>query len=149
MLLRRDSGVEVDDHIDMTPMVDVVFQLMTFMLFSMQMSGGENVEVPPAHHGVGVNEAGTTVITLVPPSGTGGEALIYLGNGTTDPAGRPLAPSSPEQVKAAIERGRAEGRARVVLQADGEVFHGDVIRVAAIVGEVEGVSLHVGVQEMK
>ena len=45
----------------MTPMVDVVFQLMTFMLFSVQMSGGEKVDVPPARHGVGVEEIGRDV----------------------------------------------------------------------------------------
>ena len=58
MLLRRDSDQERNEHIDMTPMVDVVFQLMTFMLFSVQMSGGEKVDIPPARHGVGVEEVG-------------------------------------------------------------------------------------------
>ncbi len=47
MLLRRDIDEERNEHIDMTPMVDVVFQLMTFMLFSIQMSGGEKVERAP------------------------------------------------------------------------------------------------------
>ena len=51
MLLRRDVDQELNEHIDMTPMVDVVFQLMTFMLFSVQMTGGEKVDVPPARHG--------------------------------------------------------------------------------------------------
>ena len=45
-MLRRESGEEeLDEHIDMTPMVDVVFQLTTFMLLSSQMSGGEVVDV--------------------------------------------------------------------------------------------------------
>ena len=39
MLLRRQASEDRDEHIDMTPMVDVVFQLMTFMLFSVQMTG--------------------------------------------------------------------------------------------------------------
>ncbi len=47
MLLRREAAEERDEHIDMTPMVDVVFQLMTFMLFAVQMTGGEKVDVPP------------------------------------------------------------------------------------------------------
>ena len=46
MLFRRDADEELNEHIDMTPMVDVVFQLMTFMLFSVQMTGGEKVDVP-------------------------------------------------------------------------------------------------------
>ena len=60
MLLRRQVTEDRDEHIDMTPMVDVVFQLMTFMLFSVQMTGGEKVEVPPARHGVGVEESTAT-----------------------------------------------------------------------------------------
>ena len=57
MLLRRQVSEERDEHIDMTPMVDVVFQLMTFMLFSMQMTNGDVVKVPEARHGVGVEES--------------------------------------------------------------------------------------------
>ena len=62
MLFRRDANEERDEHIDMTPMVDVVFQLMTFMLFSVQMTGGEKVDVPPARHGVGVEETAATFL---------------------------------------------------------------------------------------
>ena len=42
-MLRREADEEVEQHIDMTPMVDVVFQLMTFLLLSSQMTGGEIV----------------------------------------------------------------------------------------------------------
>ena len=72
MLLRRDVDQERNEHIDMTPMVDVVFQLMTFMLFSVQMTGGEKVDVPPARHGVGVEETAATFLTLTKPAGAGG-----------------------------------------------------------------------------
>ena len=73
MLFRRDVDEERNEHIDMTPMVDVVFQLMTFMLFSVQMTGGEKVDVPPARHGVGVEETAATFLTLTKPAGLGGE----------------------------------------------------------------------------
>ena len=79
MLLRRDIDQERDEHIDMTPMVDVVFQLMTFMLFTVQMSGGEKVDVPPARHGVGVEESSATFLTLTKPSVPGGESRLLLG----------------------------------------------------------------------
>ncbi|HKI18722.1 MAG TPA: biopolymer transporter ExbD, partial [Isosphaeraceae bacterium] len=81
MLFRRDTDVELNDHIDMTPMVDVVFQLMTFMLFSVQMTGGEKVDVPPARHGVGVEESVATFLTLSKPAIPGGEPRLLLGNG--------------------------------------------------------------------
>ena len=81
MLLRRDVDEERNEHIDMTPMVDVVFQLMTFMLFSIQMSGGEKVDVPPARHGVGVEESDATFLTLTKPATPGGEARLLIGHG--------------------------------------------------------------------
>src|SRR5215471_12562665 len=81
MMFRRDANEERNEHIDMTPMVDVVFQLMTFMLFTVQMSGGEKVDVPPARHGVGVEETSATFLTLAKPSAAGGEPRLLLGHG--------------------------------------------------------------------
>lgn len=140
MLLRRDEAEERDEHIDMTPMVDVVFQLMTFMLFSIQMTGGEKVDVPPARHGVGVEEDGATFLTLLKPAVLGGEAPLLLGHG----AGPVV---TLEQARKAVEDAAREGRRKVVVQADGEVPEGEVLNAAAAVAEVEGVTVHVGVQE--
>ena len=143
MLLRRQVNEERDEHIDMTPMVDVVFQLMTFMLFASQVSGGEQVEVPPARHGVGVEEATATFLTLLPPEAPGAESPVFLGIGP----GPDKRPATPEEVRAAVARGVAEGRRKVVLQADGAVPHGEVLKLAAAVTAMEGVTLHIGVQE--
>lgn len=140
MLLRRQASEERDEHIDMTPMVDVVFQLMTFMLFSVQMTGGEKVDIPPARHGVGVEESAATFLTILPSSRPGGEATVMIGNGEG-----PLA--SLEQVKNAVAEGIRQGKRKVVLQADGAVPHGEVLRLAGAVTEIEGVTLHIGVQE--
>ncbi|MGE3821365.1 MAG: ExbD/TolR family protein [Isosphaeraceae bacterium] len=140
MLLRRQANDARDEHIDMTPMVDVVFQLMTFMLFSMQMTGGEKVTVPPARHGVGVEESAATFLTLLRPSRPGGESTILLGNGEGPPA-------SLEQVKSAVVEGLRQGKRKVVLQADGAVAHGEVLKLAGAVTEIEGVTLHIGVRE--
>jgi biopolymer transport protein ExbD len=142
MLLRREASQERDEHIDMTPMVDVVFQLMTFMLFSVQMTGGEKVDVPPARHGVGVQESQATFLTLLRPASPGAEPRVLLGHGegptvTLDEARRKIA------------EGVREGRRKVILQADGDVPHGEVVKVASAVAEVEGVTVHVGVQEPK
>lgn len=141
MLFRRDGDQERNEHIDMTPMVDVVFQLMTFMLFSVQMSGGEKVEVPPARHGVGVDEAGATFLTLAKPAAPGSEPRLLLGHGEG-------AVATLDQARQAVADGVKQGRRRVILQADGEVPHGVVLEVAGAVAQVEGVTVHVGVQEL-
>ncbi len=140
MLLRRQATEERDEHIDMTPMVDVVFQLMTFMLFSVQIAGGAKVEVPPARHGVGVEESAATFLTLLKPVPSDAEPRILLGDGDGSPA-------TLDQVRKAVADGAKAGRHKVVLQADGAVPHGEVLKLAAAVTEVEGVTLHIGVQE--
>jgi biopolymer transport protein ExbD len=140
MLLRRQASEDRDEHIDMTPMVDVVFQLMTFMLFSVQMSGGEKVEIPPARHGVGVEESSATFLTLLKPTAPGAEPKLLIGNGEGTAA-------SVEQARKAVADGIREGRRKVVLQADGAVPHGEVLKVAGAMSEVEGITLHIGVQE--
>jgi biopolymer transport protein ExbD len=141
MLFRRDVDEERNEHIDMTPMVDVVFQLMTFMLFSVQMSGGEKVNVPPARHGVGVEESAATFLTLVQPAPGGGETRLLLGHGEGSVA-------TLDQARQAVAEGLKAGRRKVILQADGEVPHGEVLKVAAAVAQVEGITVHVGVQEL-
>jgi biopolymer transport protein ExbD len=141
MIFRRDRDEERNEHIDMTPMVDVVFQLMTFMLFSVQMSGGEKVEVPPARHGVGVDEASATFLTLAKPAAPGGEPQLLLGHGAGEVA-------TIDQARQAVTEGVKQGRRKVILQADGEVPHGEVLKVAGAVAQVEGITVHVGVQEL-
>src|ERR671933_443267 len=106
MLLRRQVSEERDEHIDMTPMVDVVFQLMTFLLFSTQMAGGE-VDVPPARHGVGVEETAATFRSRLPPPPPGAEPRLYLGIGDKVPA-------TLDQARQAIGEGLRQGRRKVV-----------------------------------
>jgi len=140
MLLRRDDSDERDEHIDMTPMVDVVFQLMTFMLFSVQMSGGEKVDVPPARHGVGIEESTATFLTMLKPDVPGAEPRLLLGHGSGSAI-------TLDAARKAVADGVRDGKRKVILQADGIVPHGEVLKVAAAVTEVEGVTVHVGVQE--
>jgi biopolymer transport protein ExbD len=140
MLLRRDVDEDRNEHIDMTPMVDVVFQLMTFMLFTVQMSGGEKVDVPPARHGLGVEESSATFLTLTKPSSSGGATRLLLGHGEGSVA-------TIDQAKKWVADGVKQGRSRVILQADGDVPEGEVLQVAGAVAQVEGISVHIGVQE--
>jgi len=141
-MLRRETDEEVEQHIDMTPMVDVVFQLMTFLLLSSQMSGGEIVNVPPAVHGIGVQKDASTLVILLPPDEDGGSAKVLLGDDLNAPRA-----SDDDAIKSYLNANVSDGRTRVILQADGQVDHGEVLRVASVVGEVEGTSLHIAVQE--
>lgn len=141
-MLRRETDEEVEQHIDMTPMVDVVFQLMTFMLLSSQMTGGEIVNVPPAVHGIGVQKDASALVIILPPAEAGGTSQILMGEDLRAPRAE-----DDESIRKYLAAAVASGRSRVIIQADGQVDHGEVLRVAAVVGEVEGTSLHIAVQE--
>jgi biopolymer transport protein ExbD len=142
MLLRRQVSEERDEHIDMTPMVDVVFQLMTFMLFSVQLTGEAKVEVPIARRGVGVEENAATFLTLLKPDAPGARPRLLIGNGDKGQA------VDYEQAAAEVSKGVAEGRRKVIIQADGAVPEGEVLKLIGEVGKREaGVTVHIGVQE--
>jgi biopolymer transport protein ExbD len=142
MLLRRQVSDERDEHIDMTPMVDVVFQLMTFMLFSVQLAGDAKVEVPVAKRGVGVEEDVATFLTLLKPDAPGAKPKIVLGNGSS---GKVV---DYDEASAEVSKGVAKGKRKVIIQADGAVPEGEVLKLIAEVSKREtGVTIHIGVQE--
>lgn len=147
MLLTRRSGDAplVDEHIDMTAMVDVVFQLMTFLLLTYQASTEAAVEMPVAKYGVGVEETETIVLTVAPPRESGAPAQVFEGL-ELEPARRL---DDNESIRVVVERGLTGGKRRVVIQADGGVSYGEVLRVAAAAGEVQGITVHIGVEEPK
>jgi biopolymer transport protein ExbD len=141
----RDLGSVTDDHLDLTPMVDVVFQLLTFLLLRYQVSAESAVNMPAAVHGTGVEEADSLVLTVAPPDTAGSPALVYWGT-KLDPE-KQLADS--EKISQKVEEAVAGGKRRVVIQADGDVTHGEVLRVAGAAAKVEGISIHVGVEEAR
>ena len=47
-----------------------------------------------------------------------------------------------EQARQAVADGVKEGRRKVILQADGDVPHGEVVKVAGAVAQVEGITVH-------
>ena len=64
--------------------------------------------------------------------------LIGLGDGPT---------ASLEQARLAAVDGMKKGRVKVIIQADGDVQHGEIVKVAGALSDVEGVTVHIGVQE--
>jgi biopolymer transport protein ExbD len=79
-------------------------------------------------------------LTLTKPATPGGETQLLLGHGEG-------AVATLEQARQAVVDGVREGRRKVILQADGDVPHGEVVKVAGAVAQVEGITVHVGVQE--
>lgn len=148
MLLNRHHGgghSAFDEHVDMTAMVDVTFQLMTFLLLTYQASVEAAVEMPQARYGVGVEEVDSVLLTVAPPIEAGDPPQVYVGR-DLDPKFRL---DGREAIREAVEKGLISGKRRVVIQADGNIPYGEILRIGAVAGEVQGISLHIGVAEPK
>lgn len=133
---RENESVDVD----LTSAIDVVFQLLIFFAVTSTMTGQKDVAVPPARHGKGVNPKESIVITLREPRQIGADSVLVLGDGEG-------AEADIDQVRQMIEQGIASGKTQVLIKAEKKVPHGDVLRVARIVGSLAG-SLFIGVQQI-
>ena len=129
-------------HIDMTPMVDVVFQLLTFFLLAVKRDSQEPLDVPTTTYSTAVLESESTFITIMPPPRAGADPVITVGESRR---GEGLN-VTPDMIREAVEKGVAAGRPNIVVKAERLVKWGDVQKVTRIVASVTGAQLYVGVQ---
>jgi len=138
---RAKSNAGRASQIDMTPMVDVVFQLLTFFLLAVKRDSAEPVDVPVTVRSTAVAESQSTFITVKPPSKGSPDPEIILGDrsGNGDKI-------TADQVRDEVVKGVNAGRPNIIIKAERFVSHGDVLKVCRIVDKVEGAFLYVGVQ---
>jgi biopolymer transport protein TolR len=121
-----------ESDVDVTPLVDCVFLLLSFFMLTSPMKGNPDRNLPAAQHGIGVNPNGTTPIRIV----------------QAEPTPRILIDqheSKLEDVRPFVEANLRKGRSLVVIKADGKVPHGFVQKVAKAATSVEGVRFSLGV----
>jgi len=127
-----------DGEMDITPMIDVTFLLLIFFMVASTMQGTPDIDVPPAEHTVGVDSAGTAVITIFAPASSAEAPRIVLGDGEGPEADL-------NEVRRYVEDNLREGKKKIVLKAEGDVLHGLVDDVAQTIKAVEGSELYMGV----
>ena len=98
--------------------------------------------MPIATRSTAVSEAESTFITIKPASGGAKEPTIVLGDNRRGDGKK----VTPDEVKAEVEQGVANGRKSIIIKAERLVPHGDVLKICRIVASVDGALLHVGVQ---
>ena len=138
-------------HIDMTPMVDVVFQLLTFFLLAVKRDSMESVEVPLTTTSTAVLESESTYITIKPAPRPGADPVIIIGENrkvevTDDGRIQGGKAASLDMVKDAVEKGVSAGRPKIIVKAERYVRWGDVQKVTRIIAQVKDAQLYVGVQ---
>ena len=129
-------------HIDMTPMVDVVFQLLTFFLLAVKRDSAEPLDVPVITRSTAVLESQATFITVKPAPRGSVDPIVVIGENRRG-KGEQI---TPEMVKDHVIKGVQAGRPYIVIKAERLCKHGDVLKISRIVASVEGAHLHVGVQ---
>jgi biopolymer transport protein ExbD len=142
--LRRPRDENVD--MDITPMIDMTFLLLIFFLVSSTPDQQTAIELPKAHHGRGVSQRNSVVLTI--GFGGVGGAPVYAADGRI--AGTELADDAAtreRQVRELIEKGFRENKTNVVIKADKSVAYREVARVVEAASGVEGVQIHLAVLE--
>lgn len=131
-----------DGEADMTPMIDMTFLLLVFFLVTFKANESKLVELPEARHGGAVGKDESITFSLMRQAGQT-EARVYLG----DDEAHPLSEDHARQAAEIADIVESEGRQHVLIKADRAVHYRDVARVAAAVGQVEGVQLHFAVSD--
>ena len=134
----RDRG---DADLDLTSLIDVVFLLLIFFMITSTMDVDKDFEVPQARSGKGVESEFATFVTLLEPKTPRGASVMILGN--VDGVEGDI-----ESVRQHVEQGVSEGRKSVIIKAEKKVRSRDVLRVAQLVGGIEGGELFIAVQEL-
>lgn len=137
-----DDGWELKPHkvpeadVDVTPLVDCVFLLLSFFMLTSSMQGDTAKNIPAAANGSGVDPNQSTSIRVVAAEP---EPVILLDNRE----------SSLDDVAPFVEAGLNRGHSLVVIKADREIRHGFVQQVVREVNSVDGATFAIGVLDKK
>ncbi|RPI89034.1 MAG: biopolymer transporter ExbD [Planctomycetaceae bacterium] len=129
-----------DGEMDITPMIDCVFQLLIFFMVASNMTGQTEADVPFAKHGIGVETNKATVISVVGSRAAGGRPQLFLEPDTKTAVDVPA-------IQARVRQQVAVGHNDVVIKAERGLSHGAVQEVARAINEIEGVRFFVGVKD--
>ncbi|MFN0050729.1 MAG: ExbD/TolR family protein [Planctomycetales bacterium] len=127
-----------DAEMDITPMIDCVFQLLIFFMVASNMQGGKTADIPVARFGVGVDTNQATTITVETGGAGGARSRILLdADREADLA----------QVRQLVSQRKREGRSQVIIKADRNLPHAAVQEVIRAVMETEGVEFFIAVKD--
>ena len=140
----KPRPAEMDNEMDITPMIDITFLLLIFFLVSSKMTAEQAVDLPKARHGGVV--AGKESVILIMKRGTGDQADVQKADGTA--FSLDLEQQNAE-IAEYVQQGIDAGKQHVIIKAEGSVRHGEVGRVSEAISESleEGEVINIAVME--
>jgi len=131
-MARKQGGSPSSTDIDMTPMIDMTFQLITFFMFVMNFSEAEQderIQLPLSQLAKPVEGAVEAPITL---QLTNSGSVIYAGELV---AVRDIGGYLEREKSVLIEAGKEPSTATVIVRADGRAKTGEVQEIIRICQE--------------
>jgi biopolymer transport protein ExbD len=131
-MARRSGGSPSSTDIDMTPMIDMTFQLITFFMFVMNFSEAEQderIQLPLSQLAKPVEGAMETPITL---QLTNNGSIIYAGEMV---AVRDIGAYLEREKGVMLDAGKEPSAATVIVRADGRAKTGEVQEIIRICQE--------------
>jgi len=131
-MARKAGGEPSTTDIDMTPMIDMTFQLITFFMFVMNFSEAEQderIQLPLSQLAKPVEGAMETPITL---QLTNSGSIIYAGELV---AVRDIGGYLEREKSVMLDAGKEPSAATVIVRADGRAKTGEVQEVIKICQE--------------
>jgi biopolymer transport protein ExbD len=142
-----------DTELDMTPMIDMTFQLLIFFLVTFKSDPSGGVPLPGAKYGEAIPSKNAIMVSLKKGSEKG-PALIYKGKATDE--GKLIRTDDlkeqEEQLEAYItgEAIKDSNKTFIMIVAGKDVRYKDVKRVAEVTGRIAEIQqLYVAVLEVK
>lgn len=137
----RKKKPEPDTEIDITPMIDVTFQLLIFFMVTSTMQGNPPAEIPKSMSGGSIETAKVIMVVIKAPISATVDPVIELEK----------KPITLEELRARI--GDAAGASTegidVMIMADRTVPNRFTGEVETMISEIEGVTYHFAVQDRR
>ena len=125
---------------EMTPMIDVTFQLLIFFMFANQLANPSPIEVPEARYGRGMTTDGVQMILV------DAEGQCYLGESTKPENVAPSLAAALEEVRANADQ--AGEPLEVIINAHKKARHQSIRRLVDGLEEISGIgNVRLGVEE--
>lgn len=137
----RKKKPEPDTEIDITPMIDVTFQLLIFFMVTSTMQGNPPAEIPKSMSGGSIETAKVITVVIKAPISATVDPVIELEK----------KPITLEELRARIgdTAGASTQGIDVMIMADRTVPNRFTGEVETMISEIEGVTYHFAVQDRR